>query len=325
MNQFFAKAEKPLTFSSPLSRLGNTISIPKSTALVDGYLAATDFATFSGKENVLSFSSPLSRTLNAISLLYNATNLKITSNSLNTIQDIATSSSPTFKGMNLSRTLTIDGESDVDTILDISGTYNASVNKGLTVLSVFAVIVPPITNTKQTTGMYGYVAWSGINWGVNSAVMALDFGIYNGTISTTESVNLSCIGMSVFASWGYANSSTIKLAIGGQFKALNNGLWNDFTVNDYTCALIAKDNDDNTGGSIPNQIGFYAEKPTRGTRNYQIGLAGNGAGTGIWFNAPALSATAWANYARIYAPSANALNIAVDSSGEANIMKFTKT
>lgn len=47
----------------------------------------------------------LDRTL---SLNYNATNLKLTSNALNTIQDIATTSSPTFAGLTLNGNLTIN-------------------------------------------------------------------------------------------------------------------------------------------------------------------------------------------------------------------------
>lgn len=37
------------TFSPPLSVAGNIVSIPAATSLVDGYLSATDFATFSSK------------------------------------------------------------------------------------------------------------------------------------------------------------------------------------------------------------------------------------------------------------------------------------
>ena len=42
--------EHPLTFNSPLSRATDTISIPKATGAVDGYLAASDFNTFNNKQ-----------------------------------------------------------------------------------------------------------------------------------------------------------------------------------------------------------------------------------------------------------------------------------
>ena len=41
--------EKALTFSLPLLRTVDTISIPKATGSVDGYLASTDWTTFNGK------------------------------------------------------------------------------------------------------------------------------------------------------------------------------------------------------------------------------------------------------------------------------------
>lgn len=42
--------EVPLTFSAPLIRTVNTISIPVATSSVDGYLSATDWVTFNNKQ-----------------------------------------------------------------------------------------------------------------------------------------------------------------------------------------------------------------------------------------------------------------------------------
>ena len=42
--------EQPLTFSSPLSRSINTVSIPAATGSVNGYLSSTDWTTFNSKE-----------------------------------------------------------------------------------------------------------------------------------------------------------------------------------------------------------------------------------------------------------------------------------
>jgi hypothetical protein len=41
--------EFPLTFSSPLSRIGNTISIPQATGSQNGFLASSDWTNFNGK------------------------------------------------------------------------------------------------------------------------------------------------------------------------------------------------------------------------------------------------------------------------------------
>jgi hypothetical protein len=42
--------EQPLTFSSPLSRSVNTISIPVATSSANGYLSSTDWSTFNSKQ-----------------------------------------------------------------------------------------------------------------------------------------------------------------------------------------------------------------------------------------------------------------------------------
>lgn len=42
--------EQPLTFSSPLSRSTNAISIPAATSSVNGYLSSTDWSTFNNKQ-----------------------------------------------------------------------------------------------------------------------------------------------------------------------------------------------------------------------------------------------------------------------------------
>ncbi|MBU0897767.1 hypothetical protein KJ806_01405, partial [Patescibacteria group bacterium] len=64
----FNSKESALTFSGPLSRNANIVSIATSTALVNGFLTSTDWAIFNSKESVLSFSGPLSRNANAISI-----------------------------------------------------------------------------------------------------------------------------------------------------------------------------------------------------------------------------------------------------------------
>lgn len=45
--------ENVLTFSSPLSRSVNTVSMPEATTSVDGYLTSTNWNTFNNKENSL--------------------------------------------------------------------------------------------------------------------------------------------------------------------------------------------------------------------------------------------------------------------------------
>lgn len=56
----------------------------------------------------LLYSAPLTVISNNLTLSYNATNLKLTSNALNTIQDISTSSSPTFANLTINTDLTVN-------------------------------------------------------------------------------------------------------------------------------------------------------------------------------------------------------------------------
>ncbi|MGC8958065.1 MAG: tail fiber domain-containing protein, partial [Candidatus Kapaibacteriota bacterium] len=49
----FNNKENALTFTSPLSRVGNTISIPQANGTTDGYLSSTDWTTFNNKENAI--------------------------------------------------------------------------------------------------------------------------------------------------------------------------------------------------------------------------------------------------------------------------------
>lgn len=53
----FNGKESVLTFSAPLSRSVNTISIPAATSSVDGYLTQSDWSTFNGKQSALTFGS----------------------------------------------------------------------------------------------------------------------------------------------------------------------------------------------------------------------------------------------------------------------------
>lgn len=53
--------ESPLTFSAPLSRSVNTISIPAASASANGHLTSTDWTTFNGKEPAISNPSDTSK------------------------------------------------------------------------------------------------------------------------------------------------------------------------------------------------------------------------------------------------------------------------
>lgn len=127
---FTTTSRASISASSPLSYNSGTgvMSLPLSTS--SDYLRGdgtwVDFVTsarasftagsgitivsgvISNSATAPSYNYPLSITGSTVSLGYNSTNLRLTSNQLNTIQDIATSSSPTFvRLINTSECLTV--------------------------------------------------------------------------------------------------------------------------------------------------------------------------------------------------------------------------
>jgi hypothetical protein len=93
---------------SALTSVGTlTSGVWNATAIADQYIASA--ATWNNKEVPLTFSYPLLRTSNTITLSYNSTNLRLSSNALNTIQDIASTSSPAFASVTLSGRLDQQG------------------------------------------------------------------------------------------------------------------------------------------------------------------------------------------------------------------------
>lgn len=208
--------------------------------------------------------------------------------------------------------------------LNTTGTATGSTNpRGLHLLPAYELGVDAGNKwTGSLNSVYGYTAVEGIHIG-NASIYALDFGNYLGTNSTVGSATLSLIGTNTFAAWGYSSHITCKNAIGMKARAAQ-ALPASFTAIEYTAGLYAAA--DNIGTiTNPREYPLYVEKPTKATKRYQVALAGNGVGTGVHFgiNAPQ---TATTNHARIYAPSASQLNLALDVSGtEADIIELTSS
>ena len=79
--------ENPLSFSLPLSRVGNTISLTAATTSTNGYLTSTDWNLFNNKQTTISA----------------GTGVNITGgNSVSIGQSVATNTSPSFIGATLS-------------------------------------------------------------------------------------------------------------------------------------------------------------------------------------------------------------------------------
>jgi hypothetical protein len=89
-----------------------------------------------------------------IALSYNATNLKLTSNALNTIQDIATTSSPTFAGITITNRLDVTTSSpsfgistnEITKLIVYSNQINSSSDSAFDVNGAYIRIGDPIIN-----------------------------------------------------------------------------------------------------------------------------------------------------------------------------------
>lgn len=161
---------------------------------------------------------------------------------------------------------------------------------GLSSNATTAVSVEKVC-TGQSGALSGYTIVSGTNVGTSStyaANAALFYGLYSGTTSRGGSKYRNHYGIDTYGDWGYVALINGYATVGVRAKANANGLWNAFLNYGYTAAFLAADSEDPQEtsyiGGTPRQYQHYVAKPTRATNAYQILLAGNGSGTGVFFN-----------------------------------------
>ena len=198
--------ENVLTFSSPLSRATNTISIPAATSSVNGYLSSADWTTFNGK-----FATPTGLTTNTIPKWGGSafSNSLITDNGSNvTIANDAFISGHIFgKAANSTSNLKIGYGSIISLT---SGINNAGIGEN----SLYSLV------TGDGNTAFGRSALTNINNSSNNVAVGYNAGRYisDGTTPNAISNTSIYIGNATKAN---ANNQTNQIVVG--YDATGNG------------------------------------------------------------------------------------------------------
>jgi hypothetical protein len=258
-------AENILTFSSPLSRAVDTISIPAATTSANGYLSSTDWNTFNGKQGALTNPITGSGTRSTGYLpIFSATNTITNSDILlkNTTQysidKVGASSIPTFT---------------VDFIDDENPTSNYSfyTTRGVTNIRGNLVQLDGFTQLNGDLQVKGAITQNS-NSGIQLNQFGTTTGGISGAVNITGSGKLSIanIGASGTLNVGSTTTATKRLEITG----------------------------DNTGGAENNTLRFVNSDTTIGANEvigkiefYSADATAPGASVKAYISAGATDAT----------------------------------
>jgi hypothetical protein len=206
--------ENPLTFSSPLSRLVNAISIPNATTSVTGALTSTDWATFNGKQNALGF-TPENVTNKDNGTLSSSTTTYPTSGAVKTVTDLkANIASPTFTGTVTAPILIVDSLTGV--LKATSGTVSAA--------TAGTDYENPLTFSAPLSRTGNAVSIPDATTSVRGALTSTDWNIFNNKIGNsfeTVSKNLREFPYTLTYTLGVLTSITYTVPSGTIVKTLN--------------------------------------------------------------------------------------------------------
>jgi len=164
--------------------------------------------------------------------------------------------------------------------LDGKLTVNAAtaLNDTATIIKAFA----PDTYARQTgDSIVGYTFMGNQNFDYGSRIRGLSFGVFSMFSGAVGSPNLDAIGTDNFGGGIFFGALNLRSGIAFRGQGLSVAVGNA-TMAKFSCAFYSLDDEALGSGSNPSQFGYYGEKPSRGTKNYQEYLYGNGDGTGIW-------------------------------------------
>ena len=191
-----------------------------------------------------SISNPLLFSAGNLSLQYNTTNLKLTSNALNTIQDITSLSSPTFSaltitnGLSLGTNLTVGGSAIITGNLTVNGTTTTVNSTTVSITDNFLQLANANSTTNSLDiGFYGeYYASSSVRYtGLFYKSSNLGYQLFeNLTVQPTSTVSTSD------ASYTLANLSIAGLNA-------STGIFSSTITTNITNSILSTDGSGNIG------------------------------------------------------------------------------
>lgn len=217
-------------------------------------------------------------TLAASRVSFNSTNLQNSAGSLNTIQDIATSSSPAFSGLNVSSLtastlVATDGSKNL-----ISGALTGDVTTSALAATVVKINGATLGTTTPTAG--NILIASGSDWGTHAMAGDMTMNLLGTTTIGANKVTFAkfqqvgannlvgnatgslanATGISLGSTLGFSGSSVQTLAITGDITASANSFVTTITTNAVTYAKFqqvgANNLVGNATGSLANATGI---------------------------------------------------------------------
>jgi len=184
--------------------------------------------------------------------------------------------------------------------------------QGMSLTPTFACPAGGPASAKVHTVLTATGVFTGTAWGASSGITAISASNYTIFTEDVGGTNFTCTGVSSIGLSAYGASMYVYSATGVLAQGVSISASGAYVTSHSTAIYIVNDTDHSA--ATPRQFGLYVEKPTRATANYQVALAGSGAGSGVWLNAAAQTA-AQTNYVRVYASAASALAVDIDVSG----------
>ena len=133
-------------------------------------------------------------------------------------------------------------------------------------------------------GFGGYVTPLGTRYKQGSKSTGLRYGnfiIFDGRNNGNS--NLSVFGIDVIGSFNTFSKMNFSKSVGLQTQGVGINIFSIQDVNEIYGIYIKRSEG---VGKFENETSLFIEKPTSATKNYQVWLEGEGAGSGIYFNNP---------------------------------------